>query len=548
MTAAFDPADAAAWIAHGRPPALARSLADVWRRHPDLPASSPADARLARMRDRAAALRPVIDAMRTVTKAERHVRNFAFTAAQFGEGKAGPREAAILRGRDLHGYDWDLAVRYASGWYAADAGWDPEVHRPGNRSAANAAYDRGFGDGGGNRDDPFDTARRALSATGVPGPRRPPAPARPRPSDWPQPTDAALPVRWARRLLIFGAPEIGIAGDRAKTPISSAVLLPALVAAAGHEDALVIVISGDGFIPLPDAMAGLTPLSAGAFAKLAADTGQAANLRGLLEGREFDDILVAAQGPYLALLDAHASAIPLCRTMARTRNSVLLQKAQFRTWIGRGIAAGQSVGAGHIRWGKAIKGLTGRLGEFTARYTGKVPGRGHRIIVEVAASAPASGYATATGEPLEWEWFISNRAQLRAAMAARLSGTRNMTSCSSSSATPPASIPMNPNAPRASMFRLPDAGGSVARDEPGKGRGFDGDAADEAGPRRSQHGNCPFLRHRGRQMVGPHRFPFARRAQSPARAADGGTPHLPFERGPKRGRSVAPAGGRLFFG
>src|SRR3546814_6976019 len=88
----------------------------------------------------------------------------------------------------------------------------------------------------------------------------------------------------------------------------------------------------------------------------------------------------------------------------------------FRTWIGRGIAAGQSVGAGHIRWGKAIKGLTGRLGEFTARYTGKVPGRGHRIIVEVAASAPASGYATATGEPLEWEWFISNRAQLRAAM------------------------------------------------------------------------------------------------------------------------------------
>src|SRR3546814_6398929 len=96
-------------------------------------------------------------------------------------------------------------------------------------------------------------------------------------------------------------------------------------------------------------MASLTPLSAGAFAKLAADTGQTANLGGLLKGREFDDILVAAQGPYLALLDAHASAIPLCRTMARTRNSVLLQKAQFRTWIARGIVAGQSVGAGHIR-------------------------------------------------------------------------------------------------------------------------------------------------------------------------------------------------------
>src|SRR3546814_15734890 len=96
--------------------------------------------------------------------------------------------------------------------------------------------------------------------------------------DLPQPTDAALPVRWARRLLIFGAPEIGIAGGRVKTPISSAVLLPALVAAAGHEDALVIVISGHGCIPLPDAMASLTPLSAGAFAKLAADTGHTAHL------------------------------------------------------------------------------------------------------------------------------------------------------------------------------------------------------------------------------------------------------------------------------
>src|SRR3546814_13641925 len=111
MTAAFEPADAAAWIAHGRPPALARSLAEVWRRHPDLPASSPADSRLARMRDRAAALRPVIDALRTVPEAARHVRNFAFTAAQLGEGTAGSRDATILHGRALHGYDWDLAVR-----------------------------------------------------------------------------------------------------------------------------------------------------------------------------------------------------------------------------------------------------------------------------------------------------------------------------------------------------------------------------------------------------------------------------------------------------
>src|SRR3546814_20939957 len=99
-------------------------------------------------------------------------------------------------------------------------------------------------------------------------------------------------------------------------------------------------------------MASLTPLSAGAFAKLAADTGQTANLGGLLKGREFDDILVAAPGPYLALLDAHASAIPLSRTMDRTRHSVLLKKPQFRTWIARGLIAGTSVRADPFRCAK----------------------------------------------------------------------------------------------------------------------------------------------------------------------------------------------------
>ena len=92
----------------------------------------------------------------------------------------------------------------------------------------------------------------------------------------------------------------------------------------------------------------------------------------------------------------------------------------MRTWLARGMAAGESRGAGHIRWGKAIKGLVGRLGEFTARYTGKVAGKGHRIIVETGDREPATGFSTSSGDVLAWESFISNRAHLRAAMTERL--------------------------------------------------------------------------------------------------------------------------------
>src|SRR3546814_16735263 len=71
----------------------------------------------------------------------------------------------------------------------------------------------------------------------------------------------------------------------------------------------------------------------------------------------------------------------------------------FRIWLDRGFLAGQTVGAGHIRWGKAVNGLTGRLGEFTARYAGKLPPRGHRIVIETADGKPAPGFVTARGEP-----------------------------------------------------------------------------------------------------------------------------------------------------
>ena len=418
MSEPFDPADADAWIAHGRRAEHAAILADAWRRFPDLPAHAPAEARMARMRERVTALRPVMEAMSQTAEEERQARNFAFTADRIAQGSADARDQAIIRGRDLHGYDWDRAVRYAAGWYAAHAGWEPECRRPGPVNAKAQAYDQGFRDGGGNRDDLFDTARRALAAGPSASTSALPVSARPCPSDWPKPSDMPRPARWNRRLLILGAPETGLLADPASRSADTAVLLPALQACPGSDEATVIVISGSGFNALDGLAAPVVPLGrAGAESRLGARQDQ---LRVLLGSGDFDDILVAAQGDYLALLDANSAALPLCRTMERTRNTALQQRAHFRIWLDRGLAAGQTVGAGHIRWGKAVKGLTGRLGEFTARYAGKLPARGHRIVVETSDGEPADGFVTTQGEPLAWETVITNRAQLRSAMAARL--------------------------------------------------------------------------------------------------------------------------------
>lgn len=114
----FDPADANAWIAHGRRPDHAAILSDAWQRFPDLPSVAPPEARLARMRERVLALRPVMEAMSRSAEDERQARNFAFTEARLEKGEGDERDRAILRGRAIHGYDWNIAVRYASGWYA----------------------------------------------------------------------------------------------------------------------------------------------------------------------------------------------------------------------------------------------------------------------------------------------------------------------------------------------------------------------------------------------------------------------------------------------
>ena len=420
MSEPFDPADAQAWIAHGRRPDHAAWLAEAWSRFPDLPNDAPLEERLARMRERVTALRPAMDSISRTVEQERQTRNFAFTTTRIASGEGDDRDHAIIRARDLHHYDWDQAVRYAAGWYAANAGWEPEVRRPGPRTAASQAYDHGFRDGGGDRDDLFDTARRALSAGPCLSQPSAVVTARPLPSHWPMPSDKPRPVRWDRRLLILGAPEAGACVDPSAEP-EAALLFPILRAWPGHQEALIIVISASGYRELNSPDVDFAPITGSeALKRFTADPQHIQELRQLLATRDFDDIMVAAQGAHLAVLDAHAAALPLCRTMERARNSALQQRAHLRTWLQRGLQDGETPGAGHIRWGKAAKGLTGRLGEFTARYAGKLPNRGHRIVVETEDGHPAEGFVSTIGEPLACEAVITNRAHLREAMIARL--------------------------------------------------------------------------------------------------------------------------------
>ena len=275
-------------------------------------------------------------------------------------------------------------------------------------------------DGGGNRDDLFDTARRAFDASPAPDDEAPVTTGRPLPSTWPKPSDEPLPARWSRRLLILGTAEAGLLGGRPSKPSETPILLPALHGCAGYAEITTIVITSAGFHALPDVGPAANVPDVTRDGGLAFDPRFDAQLRALVAEREFDDVLVAAQGPCLALLDVHAAALPLCRTMERTRNTLLQQRAHFRTWLDRGVSAGETLGAGHIRWGKAVKGLTGKLGEFTARYAGKLPAGGHRIVVEAQDGRPAWGYVSVHGEPLSPETVIGNRAHLRKTMAARL--------------------------------------------------------------------------------------------------------------------------------
>lgn len=417
---AFNPADAATWLARGRRPAHAEALAKAWRDYPDLPPSAPLADRHARSHARVIATRPVFEEMRVEAEAERHAKNFAFTENEVREGKANERELAILNGRDRYGYDWDVANRYADGWYAAHVGW-PHHYPDGIPCNApletrRAAYDQGFTDGGGDRTDLFDAARRANLAlhrqSNMPASVVAVAPARPLPSSWPKPGDDARPARWSRRLAILSDADLA-GGDptRAKWDF-----LRIVRDRPGAEAMTLLILTDRGFVHAGD----YTPnASLGGRRQITGDALRQ-QLVEALSGRETDDILVALQDEDLRLLDGIASALPLCRTMERTRNTKLQQRTHLRTWLDRGYGEDENMAAGHIRWGKLIQGLVGKLGEFTVRHVGPAPLRGQLIRVEVGDGQLAIGYAAADGTPIAAEIVVSSKAKLRSEMAATL--------------------------------------------------------------------------------------------------------------------------------
>lgn len=398
--ASFDPGDEAAWIARGRPPADAAHIAAIWREYPDLPADAHADVRWQRLRDRANALRAFHDRLDRRNADAREIRNFAFTAARIADGAGDERDRAIIAGRDRHGYAWLEAVRYADGLHAARSGFPYAPHCVGRDRDA---YDRGFGEGGGDRDDIFDAARRALRVVATNGMHPNPLLARPLPSTWPKPDDARRPAPWSRRLVVFGAAEAGLAPNDA----ARALLLPALQARDGASDSIILVVVGNVLCDVRESRAGTWPLPP-------------ADLPALFARADVDDILVAAQGDDLAVIDARAGLLPLARHQERLRHTARLQRAQFTHWLNRGLCAGEIRAAGHIRWGKALHGLIACLGELVATYAGKEDG-GHRIVITSAATgAPALGYVTGDGTALVPEVTVSSRKAVRGAMASAL--------------------------------------------------------------------------------------------------------------------------------
>jgi len=399
MTDSFDPADAGCWMAHGRPAHHAHALADAWRRFPDLPNDATMDARMARARERVQVLRPLNEAIRLETERQRIATNFACIERQIAQGSTDSRNPAILHARDVHGYDWDAAIAYADGLYAARAGWESRLASPpraGQADVRRPAYHQGFLNGGGQPEDIFDAARRSFAAAPFePMPPDSPRVTRPVPSQWPSPSDTPAPVSWHRRLLLLGASE------RATGTIG---ILAMLRERPGHEAAALYLI---------EAESGLQPISA----TPGAMPDDRAPLRDLLHQGDYTDILIVADDAEFGWLDADADILPLACTMERTRNSVLQQRAQFRLWLGRGRAPGEQFAAGHIRWSKMAGGLSGRLGDFTARYAGPAAPRGHRIVVEDMSGDLAHGYRTPLGRELHPEIVIGNKAHARTAMA-----------------------------------------------------------------------------------------------------------------------------------
>lgn len=392
----FDPTSAATWVARGRSVRDAETLASIWREFPDLPPSAPLAARMQRTRARVAAMRPMHDAVQNEQERARRARNFAFIEGKAANGTISDRDLAILKGRDTHSLDWDEALRYADGWYAARSGWPyrepPRYTR--DKGSERAAYDVGFSDGGGDRGDLFDAARRAFIAAAPSNsatPKVQPQSSKPLPSSWPKPSDAPRPARWARRLVIL-APEDLVARQQGGTGLGTDVM--------------------------PKEAQGLTAVvfRGGEWATPAGKQFAAAHLRALLRSKDIADVLTTVSGEELAKLDQAAAVIPLAATCERAQNSLLQRRVHVRTWLSRGLSEGQNVGAGHIRWSKAAQGLKASLGEFMAVDCGS-SGRGsHQIAVLLADGSLAWDFVDAIGRQIDPVVRYSNRSQIRAEM------------------------------------------------------------------------------------------------------------------------------------
>lgn len=419
-TETFNPGDVATWLSRGRRPEHAEALAAAWRDHPDLPHDAPLADRQARFRERVAAMRPVNEAIAAQLEAETQAKNFAFVEARQRDGNANEGDLAILVGRDRYGYDWHLCHRYADGWYAAHVGW-PHRYSEAFPSRAplavrHAAYDQGFSDGGGDRTDLFDAARRTYLAQyrqdNTPAANAPAAPGRPLPSDWPKPSDAPRPARWPRRLAIISDADI----SNNDLERGAWDFLQLIRDRPGARDATILILTHAGFVQASE----YNPIAQQEGPRQVDPAAASQQLHDALAGREFDDVLVGLKGADLDLLDRVAAMLPLCRTMERTRNTELQRRAHLKLWLDRGYAANQAMGAGHIRWGKVIHGHIGKLGEFTARYAGPAPAGGHLVRVEFNDGQLAHGYAAADGSPMPPEIVVASKARLRSAIATAL--------------------------------------------------------------------------------------------------------------------------------
>lgn len=415
--------DPECWIQRGRTVAAATLLAAVWAEYPDLPNEASAEDRMARIKQRTIALKPLFEQETAAIAAEHERRNFEFTAKLIAEGRGTDLDEAKIIGRDRHGYGWGATVQYANGWYAAHAGreYRPPTFKP--EVAHLDAFNTGFRDGGGNLADPFDGARRSYDAAARAQSNNPPAnpvAPRPLPSTWPQPTDSQRPTPWSRRLILMGEPEATLAGLDRPGEFQSAALLSDLLHAQGFADATVIILTAAGISH------GLTPRES--FLPLTMRQAQDAtfaeavrnSIAAHINHDQYDDILIAAQGPWLTLADNLVSTLPLCRNSERTWHTARLQRVQLKIWIARAQRDNKVRAAGHIRWGKSHGTPNARLGRFRAWYVGKIDGQGHRIQIAHENGEPAQGFATTAGEPLNPHHHVSNKTLVKPAIVEQL--------------------------------------------------------------------------------------------------------------------------------